>query len=133
VLGEDHPDTLNSLNNLGLVLRNQDKLEVAEGMHQRALEGRENVLGEDHPDTLNSLSNLGFVHHDQGKHGAAEGMLRRALEGHEKVQGKDHPDTLNSLNNLGLVLHDQEQCCAFPCCRSLTAKVSEPASCHTGI
>ena len=51
-LGKEHPDTLESVDKLGLVLRGQGKYEAAEKMHQRALAGRELALGREHPDTL---------------------------------------------------------------------------------
>jgi tetratricopeptide (TPR) repeat protein len=52
MLGPEHPDTLTSVGNLGLVLERQGKYEAAEAIHRRALEGREKVLGPEHPDTL---------------------------------------------------------------------------------
>jgi Tetratricopeptide repeat. len=53
VLGREHPFTLTSVSNLGLVLDSQGKYEEAEAMHRRALEVRGKVLGREHPDTLN--------------------------------------------------------------------------------
>jgi Tfp pilus assembly protein PilF len=41
VLGLEHPDTLASVNNLGVVLERQDKYEEAKTMHRRALEVKE--------------------------------------------------------------------------------------------
>ena len=79
------PSTLDSVNNLGLVLEEQGKYEEAEAMHRRALKAREKVLGLEHPSTLDSVNNLGLVLEDQGKHEEAEAMYRRALEGRGKV------------------------------------------------
>ncbi|KAK2024242.1 TPR-like protein [Colletotrichum zoysiae] len=106
-LGKDHPHTLGSLNNLGLVLSAQGKHKEAEQIHRQALEGKEKTLGKYHPGTLTSLNNLGIGLLDQGKHKEAEQILRQALEGEEKTLGKDHPATLISLDNLGLVLSAQ--------------------------
>jgi tetratricopeptide (TPR) repeat protein len=78
VLGREHPDTLNSVNNLGLVLDKQGQYDAAEAMDRRALEAREKVLGHEHPDTLTSVSNLGNVFSYQGKYEEAEAMHRRA-------------------------------------------------------
>jgi Tfp pilus assembly protein PilF len=39
VLGPEHPDTLISMNNLGLVLSSQGRYEEAEAMNRRALAG----------------------------------------------------------------------------------------------
>jgi Tfp pilus assembly protein PilF len=61
VLGREHPDTIVSVNNLGLVLGNRGKYEEAEVMHRRALEAREEVREREHPDTLTSVSKLGSL------------------------------------------------------------------------
>jgi len=61
VLGRDHPSTLNSINNITLVLDSQGKYTEAEAMHREALEGYEKVFGRDHPSTLNSMNNLAVV------------------------------------------------------------------------
>ncbi|KAF2179981.1 TPR-like protein, partial [Zopfia rhizophila CBS 207.26] len=106
-LGLEHPDTLASVSNLGLVLESQGKYEEAEAMHRRALEGSEKMLGLEHPDTLASVSSLGLVLESQGKYEEAEAMHRRALEGSEKMLGLEHPATLASVSNLGSVLENQ--------------------------
>jgi hypothetical protein len=48
-LGEQHPDTLASVNNLAGVLQDQGMYEDAEKLSRRALAGREKELGELHP------------------------------------------------------------------------------------
>ncbi|KAK3341084.1 hypothetical protein B0T25DRAFT_329824 [Lasiosphaeria hispida] len=107
VSGQEHPDTLTSMNNLALVLRGQGKYQEAEQMHRRALQLREKVLGQEHPDTLTSMNNLALVLQSQGKYQEAEQMHRQALQLREKVSGQEHPDTLASMNNLALVLQSQ--------------------------
>ena len=81
MLGPEHPSTLTSVNNLGLVLQRQGKYEEAEAMHRRDLEGSEKVLGPEHPSTLTSVNNLGSVLESQGKYEEAEAMHRRDLRG----------------------------------------------------
>jgi tetratricopeptide (TPR) repeat protein len=107
LLGQEHPNTLTSMNNLGSVLEGQGKYEEAEAMHQQALKGYKKMLGQEHPNTLTSMNNLGSVLEGQGKYEEAEAMYQQALEGSKKVLGQEHPDTLASLNNLGLVLGRQ--------------------------
>jgi hypothetical protein len=58
VLGEDHPATLRSLNNLASTLRDQGDLAGARGLQERVLDVRRRVLGEDHPATLRSVKTL---------------------------------------------------------------------------
>ena len=95
------------VNNLGLLLKEQGKLEEAEVLSRRALEGSERVLGVDHPDTLNSVNKLGSLLQDQGKLEEAEVLFRRALEGKERVLGVDHPHTLTSMYNLAGLLEQK--------------------------
>lgn len=49
VLGREHPFTLTSVNDLGLVLFSQGKYEEAEVIYRRALEGYKEVLGRENP------------------------------------------------------------------------------------
>ncbi|MCJ1271298.1 hypothetical protein MMC22_011198 [Lobaria immixta] len=109
ILGEEHPNTLGSIDNLALVLGYQGKYEAAERLHGRALGAREKILGEEHPDTLSSVDHLALVLGYQGKCEAAEELHRRALSAKEKILGKEHPDTLGSVNNLALVLGHQRK------------------------
>jgi tetratricopeptide (TPR) repeat protein len=74
VLGPEHPNTLASISQLGLVLARQGKYEEAEANHQRDLAGSEKVLGPNHPDTLTSVGQLGLVLEQQGKYEEAEAM-----------------------------------------------------------
>jgi tetratricopeptide (TPR) repeat protein len=52
LLGEEHPDTLETMHNLAGVYREQGKFAQAEPLFVRTLEGRRRLLGEEHPDTL---------------------------------------------------------------------------------
>lgn len=61
-LGPDHISTLITVNNLGLLYRNQGKLQQAKMMYQRALAGREKALGPDHISTLATVNNLGALY-----------------------------------------------------------------------
>ena len=49
VLGENHPDTATSYNNLAGLYKSQVRYEDAEPFYLKALEIREKVLGENHP------------------------------------------------------------------------------------
>ncbi|KAH8821335.1 hypothetical protein F5884DRAFT_816866 [Xylogone sp. PMI_703] len=90
-----------ALHNLGDLYADQGKLDEAEKMYQRALQGRERSLGPDHASTLNTVNNLGLVYADQGKLDEAEKMYQRALQGRKRTLGPDHASTLNTVNNLG--------------------------------
>jgi tetratricopeptide (TPR) repeat protein len=107
VLGKEHPDTLASMNNLAVSLRQQGKYVEAEAMHRQTLELKETVLGKEHPDTLMSMMGLASSLGQQGKYAEAEAMNRQTLQLKETVLGKEHPDTLTSMNNLAESLREQ--------------------------
>jgi tetratricopeptide (TPR) repeat protein len=104
VLGDEHPDTLVSMNNLASTYKSQGRWKDAEELQVQVMQITKRVLGHEHPHTLTSVSNLGLVLERQGKYEEAEAMHRRALEGYEKVLGREHPHTLNSVYNLAYLL-----------------------------
>ena len=61
-LGPDHTSTLDTVNNLGILYRDQGKLAEAEQMYVRALAGNEKALGPDHTSTLDTVNNLGILY-----------------------------------------------------------------------
>ncbi|KAJ6052763.1 hypothetical protein N7460_003297 [Penicillium canescens] len=97
------------LHSLGLLYADQGRLQEAEKMYQRALEGKEKAkaLGRWHPSTLDTVNNLGIIYADQDRLQEAEAMYMRALEGYEKVRWQGHPSTLHTLNNLGNLYKNQ--------------------------
>jgi eukaryotic-like serine/threonine-protein kinase len=104
VLGEEHPDTLSSISNMGTLLRAQGKLDQAEPYLLESLDKARRVLGEEHLDTLISINNMGFLLESQGRIAEAEPYYRESLEKRRRVLGEDHPSVLNVLNNLGRLL-----------------------------
>ena len=104
----DHSNTLTSVNNLALLFYAQDKLNEAEPLFRRELEGRERTLGPDHKTTLISVNNLKKQNYGRivniasvaGKEGNA-GMLaysvsKAAVIGLTKVIGKEYAETGNN-------------------------------------
>jgi len=103
ILGEEHPDTAQSYNNLAELYRNMGKYQKAEPLYLKALKIREKVLGEEHPDTASSYNNLAGLYKSIGDYQKAEPLYLKALEIREKVLGEEHPDTASSYNNLALL------------------------------
>ena len=56
VLGEDHPHTLASLNNLAVLFKSMGEYDRALPIYEDCLAKRKRVLGEDHPDTKGTQS-----------------------------------------------------------------------------
>ncbi|MEL6488315.1 MAG: tetratricopeptide repeat protein, partial [Cyanobacteria bacterium J06621_3] len=57
-LGDRHPDTASSLNNLAVLYYYTDRLSKAAAVMSDVVSIRENLLGPEHPNTLTSKSNL---------------------------------------------------------------------------
>jgi tetratricopeptide (TPR) repeat protein len=100
LLGEDHPDTLASRNNLAYAYQTAGDLGRAIPLHEQNLTDRRRVLGEDHPDTLASRNNLASAYQTAGDLGRAIPLHEQNLTDRRRVLGEDHPDTLASRNNL---------------------------------
>ena len=107
ILGEEHPDTLTSMNNLAATLEAQGDAEGARRLQEQVLEVRRRVLGEEHPDTLTSMGNLALTLKAQGDAEGARRLEEQVLEVSRRVLGEEHPDTLTSMNNLGATLEAQ--------------------------
>ncbi|MER6059264.1 tetratricopeptide repeat protein, partial [Streptomyces albidoflavus] len=71
VLGEDHPSTLTSRNNLAYAYESAGDLGRAIPLYEQTLKDRLRVLGEDHPDTLTSRNNLAYAYESAGDLGRA--------------------------------------------------------------
>ena len=67
VLGEQHPHTAGSLNNLALLYESQGQYEKAEPLYGQALAICINILGEQHPNTQIVLSNYARFRRERSK------------------------------------------------------------------
>jgi Flp pilus assembly protein TadD len=111
-LGDWHPSTLTSINNMGQLLHAKGDLAAAEPLLREALEVRRETLGDRHPDTLSSLNNLGVLLKDKGDLAAAELLLCEALKGMREILGKRHATTLIVTNNFArCAAEGQAQAC----------------------
>ena len=66
VLGEEHPSTLASMENLTSTHQNQGWWKEAEQLYVQVLETRKRILREEHPDALMSMANLTLTYLNQG-------------------------------------------------------------------
>ncbi len=103
VLGAEHPDTAQSLNNLALLYAREGRYEQAEALYRGALASCVLVLGAEHPDTAQSLNNLALLYAREGRYEQAEALYQHALTIYEKRLGAEHLNTATSLNNLALL------------------------------
>src|SRR3984957_8106013 len=107
VLGEEHPDTLMSMNNLASTYWNQGRSKEAEVLQVSVMETRKRVLGEEHPGTLVSMGNLASTYRNQGRWKEAEVLDVSVMETMKRVLGEEHPSTLDSMGNLALTYWNQ--------------------------
>jgi hypothetical protein len=107
VLGEEHPDTLTSMNNLAATLHAQGDLPGARALQEIVLKVWHWVLGEEHPGTLTSMNNLAQTLQAQGDLPGARALQEKGLAVQRRVLGEEHPGTLASMNNLALTLKAQ--------------------------
>jgi tetratricopeptide (TPR) repeat protein len=109
VLGEEHLDTLKSMNNLALTYISQGRFDKAEVLLVQVLDGWKRVLGEQHPDTLTSMNNLASTYWSQGRFEQAEVLQLQVLDTRKQVPGEQHPDTLSSMSSLASIYKVQER------------------------
>jgi tetratricopeptide (TPR) repeat protein/tRNA A-37 threonylcarbamoyl transferase component Bud32 len=107
ILGDEHPETLNSINNMGVLLQDQGKYDEAEVYFRKVLESSRHALGDEHRDTLRSINNMGAILNAQGKYDEAETHFTEALAINRRILGDEHPSTLGSINNMGGLLWSQ--------------------------
>jgi hypothetical protein len=67
VLGDDHPDTLQTMVNLGWTYNHLGQLQKAETLGIVVLEKRKRLLGENHPDSLQAMQDLASTYRHLGK------------------------------------------------------------------
>ena len=107
VLGDDHPDTLATMNNVASILVNKGNFKTALEIYEQVLQQEKEVLGEDHPSTLTTMTNLGSVLSNQANYDAAMEIYKEVLQQQKAVLGEDHSSTLITMNNLASV-HDSQ-------------------------
>jgi len=102
--GPEHTSTLDTVNNLGNLYKNQASSSRPSRCTSGRCEATRKAWGPDHTSTLRAVNNLGLLYADQGKLARAEQMYRRALQSYEKASGPEHATTLNAVYNIGNII-----------------------------
>lgn len=105
VFPKGDPDTLNTMNSLGIATRRLGDTAGAEALYREAYQA--STAPENSDTKLNLLSNLVQAIDYAGRWGEAEPMYKDLIARQERVLGPDHPSTLGSLSNLSVCLIDQ--------------------------
>ena len=101
-LGPDHPDTLESMDNLA------DSYHAWAGTPRPSSSTRRRCLekaklGPDHPDTLTSMHDLAFNCRDAGQRDRALKLYEESLPLRKAKLGPDDPITLRSMDDLAFL------------------------------
>jgi tetratricopeptide (TPR) repeat protein len=106
-----------TLNNLGALHRDQNRMEEARKAFEEALEIRRQLArttpGTYLPDVAGTLNNLGVLHRDQNRMEEARKAFEEALDTYRQLArttpGTYLPDVAGTLNNLGVLHRDQNR------------------------
>jgi tetratricopeptide (TPR) repeat protein len=106
-LGEQHPSTATSYNNVAFCLQEQGKAAQALPLHEKALAIRKEALGERHPRTTDSYDNVAACLEALGKAAQALPLFQKTLAIRKAALGERHPDTAQSYGNVAYCLQAQ--------------------------
>ncbi|KAG8775720.1 hypothetical protein FRC12_001316 [Ceratobasidium sp. 428] len=98
-LGEVHPETLNSMHNLGAIYRERGRWEQAEQMLKKAMELRKK-LNENSAKAIDSANQLAWVYLEQRKWEPARILEEEVLQTKRYVKGENDTQTLESMGQL---------------------------------
>ena len=99
-LGDDDPDTLQSMSNLAETRRALGDFRGAHELHEKTLTARRRVLSGDNRDTLQSMNSLALTRRQLGNLRDARQLFEQTLAARQRILGDDHPETLWTMNNL---------------------------------
>jgi serine/threonine protein kinase len=89
VLGEEVPDTLESMRNVASLLRVQGKLDEADLVMGQAVETSRRVLGQNHTETIAGLGEMARLREAQGRLGEATDLSGQTVNLAQQVKFKD--------------------------------------------
>ena len=103
ILGEDHADTLNLMDQTGLVYAYQDQHDQAQPLLSDALDIARRALGDENVTTLSIMNNLALSYSRDFQFSQAEPLYVEVLAGQREVLGEEDPATLDTMTNLGML------------------------------
>ncbi len=109
LLGDEHPDTLQSVREMGTLQGQMGHHEEQRQLYKEAMLGYRELLGERHLQTLIATGSMGAHYSRTGEFELAEQYFADVLKMSRESLGSDHSQTLGALNNMGTLLGDQER------------------------
>jgi serine/threonine protein kinase len=101
-LGPLHPDALQSLHGIGMVLRADGKSAEAVGLFRQVVAGRQRAFGAEDRRTLQAMHSVAVALRSSGKAEEARDLHANVLAVRKRVLGLEDPDTMRSFNDLGV-------------------------------
>ncbi|MEK6800022.1 MAG: tetratricopeptide repeat-containing serine/threonine-protein kinase [Planctomycetota bacterium] len=102
--GEDHPDTIRAMTQLGVSLARQRRFEEAEPFFAESFARSRRVMGEEHPETLAVMVHWAVMREQQVRLDEAEAFCNAAARVARRELGEDNPLTLWILDRFGHIL-----------------------------
>jgi tetratricopeptide (TPR) repeat protein len=100
--GMNHPETLMTRNELGMLLcASKRHLTAAKRLVENVLQARKDILGEEHAYTLWSVNDLSKIHVEMGRPNEAATMLENIIPTVKRTLGDDHVGMTMTKSNLG--------------------------------
>jgi serine/threonine protein kinase len=101
-LGENHRDTLTSMDDLAMAYQDAGRLDQALPILESVLEKRRRELGADHPEFLESMNDLAVALWEYGAYNRAIPIYEKALAVARHQLGDRDPLTLTIMDNLAV-------------------------------
>lgn len=111
ILGEQHPDTLATLNAITLGPEGYHSIPLKDALEvtKSAFESQLKAFGNDHSTTLATQVHLGLCYYELRRLEEAEDTLTRAIERLRPLLGEEHPETIQAVGTLSRVLRERGQ------------------------
>ena len=106
-LGPEHIRVAQSLNDLGVLQREQGNIAAAQPLLEASLAMRRRLLGSEDKLVAVTLIEVARALKDRGHNAEAEPLIRESLDIRRKIFGEEHRETATSENELGLLLWEQ--------------------------
>ncbi|RKZ91003.1 MAG: hypothetical protein DRR19_08480, partial [Candidatus Parabeggiatoa sp. nov. 1] len=106
LLGEKHPETVESLSGLGSTYLQLGQLDEALPLLEKAYRSRLGLFGEKHPKTFESLNNLSVIYQQLGRFSEALTLQEKAYRLVQEGFGQKPLYTLISLNQLAFLYQE---------------------------
>ncbi len=101
--GEEHVETIRSMNALTRLNLTQGRIDEAGALNERAVEQARHGLGEEDAETLTALGLKGVLMWETGRWEGLLTLWKNVLEQRRRTLGEEHLDTLKSMHALAVL------------------------------